>query len=104
MYICVVNAASNIPESVSVEMVTIPLAVYQAMLSEQAKSRQVIDDLQHRLLKLEQHVATYKKMLFGSKSERFIGGLDKAQTALDLEIAREPASEPPVPLGPRAQV
>ncbi len=96
MYICVVNAASNIPESVSVEMVTIPLAVYQAMLSEQAKSRQVIDDLQHRLLKLEQHVATYKKMLFGSKSERFIGGLDKAQTALDLEIAREPASEPPV--------
>ena len=67
MYICAVNATSNIPESVSVEMVTIPLAVYQAMLAEQAKSRQIIGDLQHRLLKLEQHVATYKKMLFGVK-------------------------------------
>ena len=96
MYICVVNATSNIPESVSVEMVTIPLAVYQAMLAEQAKSRQVIDDLQHRLLKLEQHVATYKKMLFGSKSERFIGGLNQDQIALDLDLTQEPASVPPL--------
>jgi transposase len=96
MYICVVNATSNIPESVSVEMVTIPLVVYQAMLDEQAWSRQVIDDLQHRLLKLEQHVATYKKMLFGSKSERFIGGLNQDQIALDLDMPQVPVSEPPV--------
>ena len=94
MYICAVNATSNIPESVSVEMVTIPLAVYQAMLAEQAKSRQIIGDLQHRLLKLEQHVATYKKMLFGSKGERFIAGLDTSQISLDLDLAQQPASVP----------
>jgi transposase len=96
LYICVVNATNNIPESVSVEMVTIPLVVYQAMLDEQSRSRQVIDDLQYRLLKLEQHVAIYKKMLFGSKSERFIGGLNQDQIALHLDLAQAPASEPPV--------
>jgi transposase len=95
MYICVVNATNNIPESVSVEMVTIPLVVYQGMVDELARSRQIIADLQHRILKLEQHVATYQKMLFGSKSERFLGGLDKSQIALDLDLAQESASEPP---------
>ena len=75
-------------------MVSIPLAVYQAMLAEQAKSRQIIGDLQHRLLKLEQHVATYKKMLFGSKGERFIAGLDTSQISLDLDLAQQPASVP----------
>jgi len=96
MYICVVNATNNIPESVSVEMVTIPLVVYQALLDEQARSRQVIDDLQHRLLKLEQHLATYKKMLFGSKGERFISGLNQDQIELDLGMPQEPVSESPV--------
>ena len=89
VYICVVNATSNIPESVSVEVVTIPLVVYQAMLAEQARSRQVIDDLQHRLLKLEQHVATYKKMLFGSKSERFIGGINQDQVQSYFDLGRQ---------------
>jgi len=76
-------------------MVTIPLVVYQGMLDEQSRSRQVID-LQYRLLKLEQHVAIYKKMLFGSKSERFTGGVNQDQIALDLDLAQTLASEPPV--------
>ena len=96
MYICAVNATSNIPEPISVETVTVPLAVYQGMLDELSRSRQVIDDLQHRLLKLEQHVAAYKKMLFGSRSERFIGGANQDQIALDLDLAQQPASGPPL--------
>ena len=93
MYICVVNANNNILASAFVEMITIPLAEYQAMVAEMTKSRSNILDLQQRLLSLEHHLATYKKMIFGSRSERFIGGLDKDQIALDLDIPAIPASE-----------
>ena len=77
-------------------MVTIPLTVYRAMQEELATSRRVIEDLQRRLSILEQHVATYKKMLFGPKSERFIGGLDKSQIELDLNITGNTIAELPV--------
>ena len=90
------DAPNNIPGPVAVEMVTIPLAVHHAMLAEQAKSVHVIEDLRYRLLQLEQDLAKYQKMLFGSKSERFLGGLDTSQIALDLDIARQTAPDPPL--------
>ena len=92
-YICLVNAKENIPTSDAPEMIMISRADYEAMVAENLKLQETVKDFAAKLLSLQQQVQQYTRMIFGSKSERFMPG-DKSQMAMELEGTENPGPEP----------
>ena len=72
----------------------IPRADYEAMVAENAKFREEVKDFEAKLISLQQQVQQYARMIFGSKSERFLP-TDKAQMVMELEGAENPAPDLP---------
>ena len=94
LYICLVNAQDNTSTSAAPDMIMIPRADYEAMVAENAKFREEVKDFEAKLISLQQQVQQYARMIFGSKSERFLP-TDKAQMAMELEGAENPAPDLP---------
>lgn len=94
-YICLVNATDNIATSAAPEMIMISRTDYEAMVAENLKLRETVKDFSEKLLSLQQQVQQYTRMIFGSKSERFIP-TDKSQMAMALEGTENPAPEPTI--------
>ena len=88
------NAKDNIPPSEASDMITIPRADYEAMIAENAKLQETVKDFASKLISLQQQVQQYARMIFGSKSERFIP-IDKAQMTMELEGAENPVPQIP---------
>jgi transposase len=93
-YICRVNATDNISTSAAPDMITIPRAEYEAMVAQNAKLLEMVKDFEAKLISLHQQVQQYTRMIFGSKSERFMP-IDKAQMTMELEGTENPAPQPP---------
>jgi len=92
-YICLVNANDNIATSAGPDMIMLPRADYEAMVAENLKLQETVRDFAAKLLSLQQQVQQYTRVIFGSKSERFMPG-DKSQMAMELEGTENPAPEP----------
>jgi len=92
-YICPVNVKDNIPVSTTPDMIMIPREEYEMMVAENAKLLGVVKDFETKLLSLQQQVQQYARMIFGSRSERFIP-IDKSQMSIELEGTESPFPQP----------
>jgi transposase len=92
-YICRVNETDNISASATPDMITIPLAEYEAMLSINARQGEQINEFKIKFLSLQHQLAQLTRLVYGSKSERFLP-TDKAQMAMELEDTENPAPAP----------
>ena len=95
LYICHVDARNNILTSSAPDMIMVPRAEHEMMVAENAKLHEMVKDFEAKLISLHQQIQQYTRMIFGSKSERFMP-IDKAQIALELEGIENPAPELPV--------
>ena len=93
-YLCLVNTQGNIPPSDATEMISISRAEYEAIVAENARHREAVKEFEIKLLNLQQQVQQYMRMIFGSRSERFIP-MDKTQMIMELEGMESPATEIP---------
>lgn len=92
-YLCHVSAQNNIPTSTDPDMIMIPRAEYEVMVAENVKLHEMVKDFEAKLISLHQQIQQYTRMIFGSKSERFIA-MDKAQMSMELEGVENPALQP----------
>src|ERR1039457_819367 len=74
-------------------MITIPRAEYELMIAENARHREAVKEFEAKLLSLQHQIEQYSRMIFGSRSERFLP-TDKAQMAMDLKGTENPAPAP----------
>jgi len=84
LYICIVQNKGNIQE----ETITISAATYHSLLKENESYKLQIAQINYQLAQL-------KRMVFGSKSERFMPEEDKSQLKLDFweTIEKKPVEE-----------
>lgn len=78
------NLSDNNPVSIPPDMILIPRVEYEEIVAETARHRQAVKEMEVRLLSLQHQVEQYSRMIFGSRSERFIQA-DKSQITLELE-------------------
>ena len=95
LYICLVNATNNITDSAAPDMITIPRAEYDAMVAENTRNCEAVKEFEVKLLRFQQQIEQYSRMLFGSRSERFLP-TDKAQIEMELEGTENTAPQPPI--------
>ena len=74
-------------------MIMIPRAEFNAIVAENARNREAVKEFEVKLLRLQQQVDQYARMIFGSRSERFLS-TDKAQMSMELEGTENPSPEP----------
>jgi transposase len=89
-----VNATDNISASATPDMIMIPRAEYETMVAENTRNREAVKEFEVKLLRLQHQIEQYSRMIFGSRSERFLP-TDKSQMAMDLEGTENPAPQPP---------
>ena len=75
------NLSDNNPVSIPPDMMLIPRVEYEEIVAETARHRQAVKEMEVRLLSLQHQVEQYSRMIFGSRSERFIQA-DKSQITL----------------------
>ena len=75
-------------------MIMIPRGEYEALVTKIDQQGQMIRDFDVRFMSLQHQLELYKKMIFGSKSERFLSPTDKSQTSLDLGMVAPEVEEP----------
>ena len=88
------DVKDNIPATASPEMIMIPRGEYEALVTKIDQQGQMIRDFDVRFMSLQHQLELYKKMIFGSKSERFLSPTDKSQTSLDLGMVAPEVEEP----------
>ena len=88
------NLSDNTPASIPPDMILISRVEYEEMVSENLKLQETVRDFSAKLLSLQQQVQQYTRMIFGSKSERFMP-TDKSQITLELEGVDNPVKEIP---------
>jgi len=78
------NLNDNCSASIPPDMVLISRVELEEMVAENARNLKKIHEFEAKLLSLQHQVEQYSRMIFGSRSERFIPG-DKSQITLELE-------------------
>ncbi len=92
-YICFVSPQDNTPTSAAPDMIMIPRTEYETMVAENARNREAVKEFEVKLLRLQQQIEQYARMIFGSRSERFLP-TDRAQIVMELDGTENPAPEP----------
>lgn len=92
-YICLVNATDNISTSAAPDMITIPRAEYELMVTENTRNREAVKEFEIKLRSLQHQIEQLTRLVYGSRSERFLP-TDKAQMAMELEGTENPSPSP----------
>ena len=88
------NLSDNKPASIPPDMILISRVEFEEIVAENARNRKAINEFEAKLLSLQHQVEQYSRMIFGSRSERFIP-IDKSQINLELEGVDNPVKEIP---------
>jgi len=87
------NLSDNTPASIPPDMIMLPRVEYEEMVAQNLKLQETVKDFASKLLSLQQQVQQYTRMIFGSKSERFMP-TDKSQMIMELQGTENPYPEP----------
>lgn len=79
-----------------IENIVVSKEAFFRLQQEKEKQSAEIDQLKADNLYLRHELEKLKRMIFGSKSERFVGMQDPSQLALGFELASQPRPEPSV--------
>ena len=83
------NLSDNKPASIPPDMILISRVEFEEIVAGNARNRKAINEFEAKLLSLQHQVEQYSRMIFGSRSERFIP-IDKSQINLELEGVDNP--------------